>query len=292
MTLVSMTGFARTEGAAEGWTWTWELRSVNGRGLDVRLRLPSELNALEQKVRAAAQAAYARGNVTVNLQMEMTGGTEGYRVNTAWLKALLETARELDPEADISPDRLFAARGVIETAAGVQDPAQIERRDAAVLTTLDRAIAALADARREEGARLKGIVDALVDDIAALVAQAAETEGGRAVQRKERLHAVLAELLEADPPLGEDRLAQELALQAARADVREEIDRLKAHVEQARELLSADEPVGRRLDFLAQEFNREANTLCSKSADIALTRIGMDMKVAIDRMREQVQNIE
>lgn len=292
MTLASMTGFARTEGAAEGWTWTWELRSVNGRGLDVRLRLPPELNGAEAKVRQVAQAAFARGNVSVNLQMERAGDTEGYRVNADWLKTLLDTARRIDPEAEVQIDRLFAARGVIETAGADQDAGQIERRDAAVLGSLDAAIGALDAARRAEGARLQAILDTLTDEIAALIGDAAEAEGVRAERRADRMRTILSELLEADPPLSEERLAQELALQAARADVREEIDRLKAHVEQARELLAADEPVGRRLDFLAQEFNREANTLCSKSADIALTRIGMDLKVAIDRMREQVQNVE
>ncbi|PJK28850.1 YicC/YloC family endoribonuclease [Minwuia thermotolerans] len=292
MTLASMTGFARTEGTAEGWIWTWELRSVNGRGLDVRLRLPAEVGGLESAARQAAQSAFARGNVTVNLQMEQAGGAEGYRVNTAWLNTLLDTARALAPEAEVRPDQLLSARGVIETATAAQDAGQAERRDAEVLASLEQAVTALDRSRRTEGARLAEILGALIVDIETLIARAAATEGARGGQRAARLRTVLAELLEADPPVSEERLAQELALQAARADVREELDRLKAHVAQAHELLAADEPVGRRLDFLAQEFNREANTLCSKSSDIELTRIGMDLKVAIDRMREQVQNVE
>jgi len=293
MPLASMTGFARADGATDGWTITWELRSVNGKGLDIRTRLPLGVDGLDRTVRSRLQQAFARGNITANLQLERDGGEDSYQINQPWLDRLMAIAET--GNGVVTPEtvaHLLSVRGVIETGQAAPDDTLLEKRDAAVLEVLDEALRALSTARQEEGERLQSVLDGVVNDIEQLHSSAIECDGARPERRRERLQRMLQELLEADPPLTEERLAQELALQMTRGDIAEELDRLSAHVAQARELLGSDEPVGRRLDFLAQEFNREANTLCSKSADVELTRIGMDMKVAIDRMREQVQNIE
>ncbi|WP_416898588.1 MAG: YicC/YloC family endoribonuclease [Minwuia sp.] len=287
-----MTGFARRDGAAEGWRWVWELRSVNGKGLDVRLRLPSGADALEQPARSLCQKRLGRGNVSVSLQLEFADTAAGYAINRDWLATLIEAARDASGDGAVDVAALMQVRGVIDSGQAAEDPETLAARDAAIGESLSEAVEALAAARAEEGARLQEILSGVVSDIEALIAAAADAEAARPAARRQRLQTLLKDLLEQDPPLTEDRLAQELALQMTRGDVTEELDRLRAHVQQARELLASKEPVGRRLDFLAQEFNREANTLCSKSSDVQLTRIGMDMKVAIDRLREQVQNIE
>lgn len=292
MTLASMTGFGRAEGDSGRWSFVWELRSVNGKGLDLRPRLPSGIDGLDQAVRSRLQKALSRGNVSVNLQMEMDASEASYRINEPWLETLRQRAG-IDETAYAALNvQLLAIRGVVEPASGEVSDEEITERDAAILTALDQAVAALVAARGQEGARLQAILLGLVEEFGKLVAAAADCDSLRPEARRERLQTMLAELLQADPPVNEDRLAQELALQMTRGDITEELDRLRAHVQQAAELLNSGEPVGRRLDFLAQEFNREANTLCSKSGDIELTRIGMDLKVAIDRFREQVQNVE
>jgi len=292
MTLASMTGFGRAEGDSGRWSFVWELRSVNGKGLDLRPRLPSGIDGLDQAVRSRLQKALSRGNVSVNLQMEMDASEASYRINEPWLETLRQRAR-IDETAYAALNvQLLAIRGVVEPASGEVSDEEITERDAAILTALDQAVAALVAARGQEGARLQAILLGLVEEFGRLVSAAADCDSLRPEARRERLQTMLAELLQADPPVNEDRLAQELALQMTRGDITEELDRLRAHVQQAAELLNSGEPVGRRLDFLAQEFNREANTLCSKSGDIELTRIGMDLKVAIDRFREQVQNVE
>ena len=292
MPLSSMTGFARIDGVSGDWKFVWELRSVNGKGLDVRMRLPSSVEGLDRTVRTTLQKAFARGNVTANLQLDRDSDAEGHQINRPWLDELVRLAAEKGPVTPETLASLLSVRGVVEMAQGEAGEEEIKERDGAILENLNRAVSALEAAREEEGQRLGGILNAIVDEIENLVERARSSDDLRPEQRRTRLQAMLAELLAADPPLGEERLAQELALQMTRGDITEEIDRLTAHIEQARSLLASDEPVGRRLDFLAQEFNREANTLCSKSSDVDLTRHGMDMKVAIDRMREQVQNIE
>jgi uncharacterized protein (TIGR00255 family) len=292
MSLASMTGFARTDGTSGRWNFVWELRSVNGKGLDVRMRLPSGMDGIDKIVRARLQKTFGRGNVTANLQLDQNGGSEGYQINEKWLAELKAAAAAEGPVGPEIVAGLLTVRGVVEQAQGKAEEAEIETRDEAILESLDRAIAALLTARQDEGARLSGVLTGVVDEIEALLTLARNADASRPEKRRERLQSMLSDLLAEDPPLPEERLAQELALQMTRSDIVEEIDRLTAHIGQARELLSSGEPVGRRLDFLAQEFNREANTLCSKSSDVELTRAGMDMKVAIDRMREQVQNIE
>lgn len=292
MSLSSMTGFARTDGSSGEWKFVWEIRSVNGKGLDVRMRLPSGVEGLDRIVRGRLQKEIRRGNVTANLQLEHDADAGGYQINQSWLDELTRLAAAHGTVSSETLANLFAVRGVVESAHGEADDAEIEARDKAILDSLEQAIASLGSARREEGSRLEGILNGVVDEIEALLDEARQSDELRPEHRRTRLQSMLSDLLATNPPLSEERLAQELALQMTRGDITEEIDRLTAHIEQARELLASDEPVGRRLDFLAQEFNREANTLCSKSSDVELTRRGMDMKVAIDRMREQVQNIE
>ncbi|MEQ9811625.1 MAG: YicC/YloC family endoribonuclease [Azospirillaceae bacterium] len=291
--IASMTGFARTEGEAAGFTFAWEARSVNGKSLDVRLRYPPGWDRLDMAVRQLVQSRFSRGNFSLSLQIEAVDREPRLRINRDLLDSVLGLARELEAAgvAPPSADGLLAVRGVIETS----DERDDEAREAAVpgmLTAADEAIEALAAARADEGARLERLVLSQLDEIARLTAAAGDTAQAQPTAMRARLAEQLAQLLDLRPPVPEERLAQELALLATRGDIREELDRLGAHVEQAREMIAAGGPIGRRLDFLCQEFNREANTLCSKSGDTALTRIGLDLKTVINQMREQVQNVE
>ncbi|MBM3553997.1 MAG: YicC family protein [Alphaproteobacteria bacterium] len=295
MAVASMTGFAAVDGAQGAWTWTWELRSVNGKGLDLRCRLPNGLDGLEPTLRNAAAKRFARGNVTAGLRLSEAAAEPTVRLNQGLLDRLIVLAGEIEKRAPLAPariDGLLALRGVIEVGEGEASPEARAARDSALVASFDQALDALAKARGEEGARLRETVVGLIDEIERLTRKARGTAALQPDVLRARLKARLEELLALDPPVAEERLAQELALQVVKADVAEELDRLASHIAQARELIAAPEPAGRRFDFLAQEFNREANTLCSKSADTELTRIGLDLKLAIDRLREQAQNME
>ncbi|WP_437358840.1 YicC/YloC family endoribonuclease [Inquilinus limosus] len=290
--LSSMTGFARKEGGVDGLSWVWEARSVNGKSLDLRLRTPAGFERLESIARVELAKRFRRGNVTLNLSLGRSETAPALRINREVLDQLVALARELNGEtAPIRVDTLLGIRGVVETG----DTASAEL-NSAVEAEAAAAIAPLLDdlqaARLEEGGRLRDVLAAQIDHIAGLVGDARASAAAQPDALKARLKAQLDLLLEARPPLPEDRLAQELALLVGRCDVREELDRLDAHIGQARGLLAAGSGVGRRLDFLCQEFNREANTLCSKAADVALTRIGLDLKAVIEQFREQIQNIE
>ena len=295
-----MTGFARAAGEDPRWRWAWELRSVNGRGLEVRLRLPPGLDSLEQPARASIAARLRRGNISATLQAGRLQSEGAVQINRAALERYLGLVAELQPSlpdcvAPASLDGLLALKGVVELAELQDDDAVREARDGAMLASLELALGGLAAARAEEGARLAVVLTAVLDEVEALVAAARGLAAAQPEAIKLRLAEKLQALLDGSPALGADRLAQEAALLAVKADVREELDRLTAHLGQARELIGRGDPkqgVGRRFDFLAQEFNREANTLCSKSGDVELTRIGLELKTAIDRLREQVQNIE
>lgn len=287
----SMTGFARAEGRQDA-VWAWELRSVNGRGLELRFRLPPGLDALEPALREAAGRVLKRGNVTASLTLRREE-TARIAPDPAALEQALRLALDLRAQIPDAPpiraEALLALPGVLRAA----DPAGAPELALAPLQAgFEQALGALLAARREEGARIGAMLGALLDEIAALRARAAEEAAGQpAAQRTRMLDAVRA-LLGEIPSLPEERIAQEVALLAARSDVREELDRLASHVAAARTLLAETGAVGRRLDFLVQEFNREANTLCSKSADVALTRVGLDLKAVIEQLREQVQNLE
>ncbi|MGM0585817.1 MAG: YicC/YloC family endoribonuclease [Pseudomonadota bacterium] len=299
----SMTGFAAREGGDERLTWRWELRSVNARGLDLRWRGPEGREAVERKFRAAAQTRLSRGSVSASLKLSRAAGAPALRVNEAALAATLdaarraaEAAREAGFEvAPVAAEALLSRPGVLENEEeeAADAPARVAQ-DAAILAEGEEALEDLIAARREEGARLAQILSARLDEIEALIARAETAAAERAAQAGPALQRKLDALAEAGTPaeVTPDRLAQELALLAVRGDVREELDRLRAHLSAARELIAADGPVGRRLDFLVQEFNREANTLCSKADFADLTAAGLELKTVIDQMREQIQNVE
>lgn len=274
-------------------SWVWEVKSVNGRALDLRLRLAPGFDALEPELRAALAQRFRRGNFSANLAVTRTT-PPALRVNREALSQLVTLINELSGEIEAAPPRLdglLALRGVVETVED-EDETVIEARRDAVLAGWNAALDRLADARAEEGARIAALLGSQLDEMAALVTAAADCAAAQPAAIRERLRTVLTSVADLMPSMPEERVAQEVALLAARSDIREEIERLRAHLEQAGELLQQGEAVGRRLDFLCQELNREANTLCSKSADIELTRIGLSLKAVVEQFREQVQNIE
>ena len=291
----SMTGFARQEGGDGALAWTWEIKSVNGKNLDLRCRVPNGYEALEVAARATAQARCARGNLQLTLTVNRGQAPVKLQVNRVVLDPLLDLIRELEGEVRAAPPRLdglLAVRGVLEMVEEEETEEQMNARTAAMEADLVLALEALIVMRRAEGLRLDAMAAGHLAEIERLTAAAGETAAARPEGLRARLKAQVEELLEAAPALPEERLAQEAAVLAAKADVREELDRLGAHVAAARELLAEGQAIGRRLDFLCQELNREANTLCAKSQDVALTRIGLDLKAVIDQLREQIQNIE
>jgi uncharacterized protein (TIGR00255 family) len=288
-----MTGFARTEGEAAGITWVWELKSVNGKSLDLRLRLPPGYDALEAPLRAALGGRLRRGNISANLAVNRTAPPT-IRINREMLNRVLALLGELAGEVEAAPPRLdglIGLRGVIESVDDEPDD-MIDARRAALLASWGTALGRLAAARGEEGARLGAVLSAQLAELAELVAAASGLAAAQPEALRARLQQSLAAVVELAPTMPPERVAQELALLVSRGDVREELDRLRAHLAQAGELLAKGEGVGRQLDFLCQELNREANTLCSKSADIELTRIGLALKLAVEQFREQVQNLE
>ena len=288
-----MTGFARVEGDKSGISWAWEAKSVNGKSLDLRLRLAAGFDALEPRLRAMLAQRFHRGSFSASLVV-IRATAPAVRVNRAVLAQLLTLMNELAGEIKAAPPRLdglLALRGVVETVED-EDDAVIEERKLVVLDSWATVLDRLASARAEEGARLAVLLCGQIDEMAALVNAAERCAAAQPTSIRERLQKMLASLADLVPGMPEERMAQEIALLVARADIREELERLRAHIEQASDLLQQGEAVGRRLDFLCQELNREANTLCSKSADIELTRIGLSLKAAVEQFREQLQNIE
>ena len=294
MALSSMTGFAESSGGHGGIAWRWEAKSVNGRGLDLRLRTPPGLDGIEAPARKMATTRFTRGSLQVQLSIEAQDNTRGLKIDTAALAAAVKLAHEIAAETGLAParvDGILALKGVIVADETVPlDEAARAHRDAAILESLANAFDGLTRERLSEGAKLQAMLTAQLNDIERLVAEAGGLAATQPAALKQKLMGQMQELLAGG--LSEERLAQEAALLAARADVREELDRLGAHVADARAMLKAGQGVGRKLDFLAQEFNREANTLCSKSSDIALTRVGLALKAVIDQFREQSQNVE
>jgi uncharacterized protein (TIGR00255 family) len=295
MPLASMTGFARSQGSAGAYHWAWELKSVNGKGFDLRLRLPQGWDAIEVPARASAARHLARGNVSATLSVERNGAQPAVRVNEEVLAALIETIRRIAKRVDASPpslDGILGLKGVMEITEAEESEGQRREAEAAVAAGFEAAVSDLVSARRNEGAALARILEMRLAEIARLTA-AAEVSPARAPEAiRARLAEQVKSIIGTGEKLDSDRLYQEAILLATRADIREEIDRLKAHVEAAQKLLAEGGPVGRKLDFLAQELNRESNTLCAKSNDVSLTAIGLDLKAAVDQFREQVQNFE
>ncbi len=295
MSLVSMTGFAEAHGAFEALRWRWEAKSVNGRGLELRLRTPPGFESIEPAARMLAGERFRRGNIQATLTLEPQEGGKALRIDPQALAAAVRLAKEIETGSGLAParaDGILSLKGVIVQDDAVElDQPQRAARDAAVLESLAAAFDNLARARRTEGGKLAAVLSSHMGEIERLTREAAKSAGAQISHIREKIAAQLGELMGAGA-VPEERLAQEAALLAIKADVREELDRLAAHVHEARALLASGEAVGRKLDFLAQEFNREANTLCSKSADIALTRLGLALKHAIDQFREQALNIE
>jgi len=286
-----MTGFGRAEGASSDWSWTVEARSVNGRSLDVRIKTPPGLDGLDRLGREAAQARFQRGQVGLNIQARRSDGAAGVRINTETLQAYRVVMAELIAEGAAAPtaDGLLSLKGVIESGDSAEEDL------GAVLTGIGkdvtRALDELLVARRDEAARLVPVILGFLDRIAELTAQARSEAEAQTLAIRERFTRRVEELTDGAAGL-EDRIFQEAAMMAARADVREEMDRLDAHTASARALVDEGGAVGRRLDFLTQEFMREANTLCSKAVTLALTTAGLDLKATIEQLREQVQNVE
>jgi uncharacterized protein (TIGR00255 family) len=293
MPVASMTGFARVEGEASGISWAWELKSVNGRSLDLRLRLPPGYDGLEPTLRGALAGRLRRGSINANLTVNRLAAPT-IQINREMLGRVLTLIGELAAEVEAAPPRLdglIGLRGVIET---VEDEPEdvIEARRTALIEAWGVALDRLLAARGEEGARLDAVLKGQLAELAELVTAASACAAAQPEALRARLQQSLAALGDLVPGMPQDRVAQELALLVSRGDIREELDRLRAHIAQAGELLAKGEGIGRQLDFLCQELNREANTLCSKSADIELTRIGLSLKVAVEQFREQVQNLE
>jgi len=294
MALLSMTGFARTDGVCGTYAWGWELKSLNGKGLELRLRLPAGWDAVEVPVRARAKAL-ARGTVYANLSVRREGAAPSVRVNDQVLTAVLAAVRGLAGRIDARPasvDGILGIKGVIEVSEQDEDESEHRAAEQAILASFDAALAALLQMRQHEGAALQRILAQRLDEIAALGARADAAPGRQPEAVRARLAEQIALLIDTSSRFDPDRLHQEAILIAAKAEVREELDRLGAHVDQARRLLAEGGPVGRRLDFLAQELNREVNTLCAKSNDVELTTIGLELKNVVEQFREQVQNLE
>jgi uncharacterized protein (TIGR00255 family) len=294
MPLSGMTGFARREGSLGSWSWSVEARSVNGRNLEARFRGPPGFDALERIVRDAAQARFQRGQINIGLQAKRAETTGAVRINTEVLERYLEAGEPYVRAGRAAPatiDGLLALRGVVE-AADESDETQVRADiEAAMAQSLGLALDDLKLSRLEEGAALTRVLGGLVDQIEGLIADAESGAQEQPATIKARLVRRIAELLNDREGL-DDRIVQEAAMMASRADVREELDRLTSHVAAARALLTGEGAAGRKLDFLTQEFMREANTLCSKSATTSLTATGLALKATVDQFREQVQNVE
>ena len=295
MPLMSMTGFARRDAAGTAVRATWELRSVNGKGLDVRLRLPPGLERLEIPVRERCAARLARGNIQASLAVQGATKAPRVRINEEVLKSLIAAMEGIGTNIAVQAptlDGILSIRGVVEIEEAEVGDETAGEADAEILVALDGALDELIAMRAREGTAIGTVLGARLDELARLAREAEASPARMPEAIRTRLAEQIAALLDAAPALDPDRLHQEAVLLATRADIREEIDRLDAHVAAARELLVAGGPVGRRLDFLAQEFNREVNTLCAKSNDRGLTATGLELKAVVDQLREQIQNLE
>ncbi|MBM3529795.1 MAG: YicC family protein [Alphaproteobacteria bacterium] len=295
MALSSMTGFSRGHGVAGTYTWAWELKSVNAKGLDLKLRLPPGWDAVEAPVRVRASEALARGSVFANLTVSREDAPPTVRVNEPVLAAVLSTLKGLSGKVDAAPptlDGILSLKGVIEVSEAEEVEDERRAAEAAVVAGFGDALKGLSVMRRTEGDALGKLLNARLSEIGALAARAEAAPGRKAEAIKARLAEQVAALLDTDKRFDPDRLHQEAILLASKADIREELDRLVAHVAQAKSLIAGGGPIGRKLDFLAQELNRESNTLCAKANDVDLTNIGLELKATVEQFREQVQNLE
>jgi uncharacterized protein (TIGR00255 family) len=295
MALSSMTGFARSHDACGAYVFEWELRSVNAKGFDLRMRLPPGWDAIESLARKRATELLARGTVYANLSVKRTDAAPAIRVNDEVLASVMKVAADLAARLAAAPptvDGILSIKGVLEVSEPDDTEAERQAAEAAILKAFEQALAGLVQMRQREGVSLQQILSARLDEIVALARRANAAPGRQADAVRARLSEQIALLVESSERFDTDRLHQEAIMIAARADIREELDRIASHVAQARELIGKGGAVGRRLDFLAQEFNREVNTTCSKSNDLELTNIGLEMKNVVEQFREQVQNLE
>jgi uncharacterized protein (TIGR00255 family) len=295
MALSSMTGFARSHGASGPYTFDWELKSVNAKGLDLRLRLPPGWDELEAVAKKRAAEVLSRGTVYANFTIKRADATASVRINEEVLAAVLKVAASLSGRIDaVAPsiDGLLGIKGVVEVAEPERNEEVDRAATQAATVAFDAALASLMAMRRREGEALAQILSQRMDEMEALATRAEAAPGRKPEAIRARLAEQIAALLETSDRFDQDRLTQEALLIAAKADIREELDRIASHIAQAREILARGGPIGRRLDFLAQEFNREVNTCCSKSNDVELTNTGLEMKNVVEQFREQVQNLE
>jgi uncharacterized protein (TIGR00255 family) len=295
MALSSMTGFACGQGGAGSYAWAWELKSVNSKGLDLKLRLPPGWEAVEPGVRARASEVLSRGSVFANLTVSREGTAPVARINESALNAVLAALKGLEGKVAGAPpslDGILALKGVMEVSEAEESESERSAAEAAVVAGFGEALKGLAEMRRTEGQALGKILSARLSEIGALAARAEAAPGRKPEAIKARLAEQVATLLEASQRFDADRLHQEAIMLATKIDIREELDRLAAHVAQAKKLIADGGPIGRKLDFLSQELNRESNTLCSKANDLELTNIGLELKAVVEQFREQVQNLE
>ncbi|WP_029355571.1 YicC/YloC family endoribonuclease [Bosea sp. 117] len=295
MALTSMTGFARSHGISGAWSWTWELKSVNGKGLDLRLRLPAGWDGIEPVLRQGAARKLARGNVTANLAMTRADSAVHVQVNEDVLRALVGSIGRVAGEIGAPPpalDALIGIKGVIEVTEAEDTEAQRRQTEQDIVAGFEIALGQLAAMRRSEGEALAAVLAGRLDEIARLTAAAEHCPARKPEAIRAKLADQIRNLLDTGASFDADRLHQEAILIASKVDVREELDRLVAHVAAARAMIAESGAVGRKLDFLSQEFNRETNTLCSKANDVSLTAIGLELKSVVEQFREQVQNIE
>jgi uncharacterized protein (TIGR00255 family) len=295
MALSSMTGFARSHGTSGPYAFEWELKSVNAKGFDFRMRLPPGWDDIEPVARKRAAELLSRGTIYANLTAKRTGTASTVRVNDEALAAVLRAAADISARtgaAAPSVDGLLAVKGVIEIVEPEADEAETQAARAAATAAFDEALRSLIDMRRREGETLGRVLAQRMDEIERLAERAEAAPGRKPEAVRARLAEQVAALLETSDRFDSDRLSQEAIMLAAKADIREELDRIASHIAQARDLLGKGGAVGRRLDFLAQEFNREVNTCCSKSNDLELTNLGLEMKTVVEQFREQVQNLE
>lgn len=295
MPLASMTGFARAQGAAGAYAWAWEMKSVNAKGLDLRLRLPAGWDAIEAPARAALSKLLARGTISASLTIDRSGNAPSVRVNEDVLGALVDATKKAASRFGVSPpglDSLLGMKGVIEVTDSEESPEDKQAAEKAVVQGFEQALKELDAMRKREGDALKRILSERIDEIAKLTAAADASPARKAEAIRAKLTEQVKTLLDTGEKFDPDRLHQEAVMLAAKADIREELDRLTTHVAAVRKLLEGGGPVGRKLDFLAQELNRESNTLCAKANDVSLTAIGLDLKAAVDQFREQVANLE
>jgi len=295
MAVKSMTGFARATGSSGAWRWAFEIKTVNAKGLDLRLRIPAPFDRAEGEARARLASALARGTCFATMTAQRESPPTQVRIDQKALDAIVGAARAAAAEAGLAPptmDGLLALRGVVELAETLDDETEVSAACAGALLSLDKALAALAAARRSEGDSLAAVLRERLDTIAALTSAADANPARRPEAVRDRLQQSIAALMDSSRGFDENRLHQEAIVIAAKADIREELDRLAAHIAAARTLLDEGGPIGRRLDFLAQELGREANTLCAKSNDVSLTAQGLELRAQIEQFREQAQNIE